>query len=107
MRPQLGCSGGGGLGRARKHGHTLHIINASLNYVRNTISIKNAEHVVHKTGTHWDEGHIGKSTPVLHHHLRDVEALKTATQPSFWNSKARCLVVSESFFKGSKKGRIK
>ena len=88
-------------------GHTLHIITGCLNGPHSTISINNAKHIVHKTGTHWDEGHIGKSTPV-HHQLRDVQALKTTDQPSVWNPKARCLVVREDFFKrADKKGRIK
>ena len=73
--------GGGGLRRARKLGHALHIITGRLNDPHSTISINNAEHIVHKTGTHWDEGHIGKSTPVLHHQLCNVQALKT-TRPN-------------------------
>ena len=72
---------GGGLTRARKLGHTLHIITGRLNDPHSTISINNAEHIVHKTGTHWDKGHIGKSTLVLHHLLRDVQALKPPIPP--------------------------
>ena len=69
--------GGGGLRRARKLGHALDIITGRLNNPQSTISINYARHIVHKIGTHWDEGHTGKSTPVLHHQLRDVQALKT------------------------------
>ena len=63
--------GGGGLRRARKLGHALHIITGRLNNPHSTISINNAEHIVHKTGTRWDEGHIhsGTRTSLLH---RDV-----------------------------------
>ena len=69
--------GGGGLRRARKLGHALHIITGRFNNPQSTSSSNNAEHIVHKTGTYWDEGHIGKRTSVLHHQLRDVQALKT------------------------------
>ena len=72
---------GGGLGRAGKLGHTLHIITGRFNDPHRTISINNAEHILHEIATHWDEGHIGKSTPVLHHQLRGVQALKT-TRPT-------------------------
>ena len=71
----------GGLRRARKLGHALHIITGRFNDPHGTISFNNMEHIVHKTGTHWDEGYIGKSTPVLHHQLRGVQALKT-TRPT-------------------------
>ena len=56
---------GGGLGRAKKLGHTLHIITGRFNDPHSTISIDNVVHMVHNTGTHWDEEHIGKSAPVL------------------------------------------
>ena len=67
---------------ARKLGHSLHIITGRLNDPYSTIIINNAEHIVHKTGIHWDKGHIGekrKSTAVLHHQLRNVQALKPTT----------------------------
>ena len=51
------AGGGGGLG------HTLHIITGRLNDLHTMININNAEHTVHKSGNHWDRGHIGKSTP--------------------------------------------
>ena len=71
-----------------------------------TIRISNAEHIVHKTGTRWDEGNIGKRTSVLHRQLRDAQALKT-TRPTIRLESQGCLVVSESFFMAIKKGRIK
>ena len=43
---------------------------------RTVIGINNAQYI-HKTGTHWGEGHIRKRTPVIHHHVCDVQALKT------------------------------
>ena len=79
MHLQLGCRGG--LKRAKKLGHALHIITGRLYDPHSTISINNAEHIVHKTGIHWDEGHIGKTTPVLHDQLCDVQALNT-TRPT-------------------------
>ena len=45
---------------------SMHIITGRLNNPHSLISINNADHIVHKTGTHWDKGHIGKRTPVLH-----------------------------------------
>ena len=48
----LGAGGGGGLRRARKLSRALHIISGRLNDPHSTISINNAKHVVHKTGTH-------------------------------------------------------
>ena len=90
------CRAGGGLKRARKLGHALHIITGHLNDPHSTISINNAEHIVHKTGTHWDEGHIGKSTPVLHHQLHDVQALKTTTPTVRLESQSAVLSASMS-----------
>ena len=72
---------GRGLTRARKLVQALHIITRRLNNPHGAISINDADHIVHKTGTHWHEGHIAKRTSVLHHDLRGVEALK-ATKPT-------------------------
>ena len=77
----LGAKGGGGAQEGKEaqlrppHHHEV------LGRPAQAININNAEHIVHKTGTHWDEGHIGNRTSVLHRELRDVQALKT-TRPT-------------------------
>ena len=62
--PEVARVGGGGSG-GQGSSITLHIITGHFNDPHNAISINNAEHIVHKTQTHWDEGHIGKRTSVL------------------------------------------
>ena len=57
------------LTRAKKLNYALQFITGHFNNPHSTTSITNAEHIVHKTGTHWDEGHIGEKTSVLHHQL--------------------------------------
>ena len=47
----------GGLRRVRKVSHALQIITRQFNHPHSVSSINNAQYIVHKTGTHWGEGH--------------------------------------------------
>ena len=76
---------------ARKLSHALHIITGRYTDPHSTIRINNAKDIVHKAGTHWDEGHIGKRTLVLHHQLRDVQTLKTTRPTGNAMSPLHCL----------------
>ena len=49
---------GWGLTGARKLNHALQIITKRFNDPHSATAINNAQHIVHKTGTHWGEGHI-------------------------------------------------
>ena len=95
------------LTRARKLGHALHIITGRLSDPHSAISINNIEHIVHRTGTHGDEGNIGKRTSVLHRDLPDVQAFKTTRPTVLLESQGAALVDSENFFITVKKRHIK
>ena len=64
----LGGGGGlGGQGSSVKLSHTLQIFTRRFNDPHSAIGINNAQHIIHKTMTHWGEGHIRKKTLVIHH----------------------------------------
>ena len=73
--------GAGEFRRARKLICALQLITRRLNDRQSALSINNAQHKIDKTWTHWGEGSICKRTPVIHHHVCEVQALKT-TRPT-------------------------
>ena len=59
----------------------LQIITRWFNDPHSAININNAQHIVDKIWTLWGEGNIRKRTPVIHHQVCEVQAVKT-TRPT-------------------------
>ena len=63
--------------------HPIQIITKRFNDPHSTIGIFNAQHIVDKIWRHWGVANIRKRTPVTHHKVCEVQALKT-TRPTFF-----------------------
>ena len=78
----------GGLTRAKKLGHPLQTIIGQLNDPHSAISINNAQHIVDNTWTNWGEWNIRERSPVIHHQVCELQALKT-TRPTILSKPVR------------------